>query len=622
MTFNINYFVKPTAQPNILENDNLRNAQINAYVEISKHFLLEKSKEHAVVVLPTGAGKTGVMAISPFGLSKGRVLIITPQLVIKDHVVDSLDPSEINNFWLKHKIFDKFEHLPKVVEYDKDTHDEELENSNIVILNIHKLSPQYKKSLLNKVDKNFFDMIIVDEAHHSPAKTWQQALDYFNEAKVLKVTGTPFRTDRKEIQGKMIVNYRLGQAMHDGIVKSLKNFVLQPEKIMLTIDDDPSQTYTLDQLRDEGIKESDYITRSVALSDVCNQHIIDSSIEHLKQKKDESDVPHKIIAVCCSIEHATRVKALYEKTGLRSVIVHSNLKKPEKETALRMIESHQTDVVIHVAMLGEGYDHPYLSIAAIFRPYRSLAPYSQFIGRILRKIPETETKSASDNIGVVIAHEELGLQELWEEYKQEKDYAELLNSVKRNEKQEKRLESEIKKQDKDIGKVTAEGEIYFSEEFYEYTLAAQKHEQYEKNLQAEIAKLKEQLPHIDEAELRRLFRKDSAELEFNPLINNPKKFRLKLRQEFNQKIQYDIPATLLLDFKLEAHGNELTNLPIKQKWILQKEKNDAIISYFLNNESKQRFGERDKWNIDDYRHANVFLEQAVIQLRKMIESII
>ncbi|WP_242314404.1 DEAD/DEAH box helicase family protein [Bacillus cereus group sp. BfR-BA-01355] len=622
MNFNINYFVKPVAQPNILENECLRNAQVNAYVEISKHFLLEKSKEHAVVVLPTGAGKTGVMAISPFGLSKGRVLIITPQLVIKDHVVDSLDPSEINNFWLKHKIFDKFEHLPKVVEYDKDTHDEELENSNIVILNIHKLSPQYKKSLLNKVDKNFFDMIIVDEAHHSPAKTWQQALDYFNEAKVLKVTGTPFRADRKEIHGKMIVNYRLGQAMHDGIVKSLKNFVLQPEKIMLTIDDDPSQTYTLDQLREEGIKESDYITRSVALSDVCNQHIIESSIEHLKQKKSESDVPHKIIAVCCSIEHAQRVKALYEKTGLRSVIVHSDLKKQNKETALRMIESHQTDVVIHVAMLGEGYDHPYLSIAAIFRPYRSLAPYSQFIGRILRRIPETETKSESDNIGVVIAHEELGLQELWEEYKQEQDYASLLSSVSGSEKQERKLEREIKKQDKDVGKVTAEGEIYFSEDFYEYTLAAQKYEEYEQNLQNEIAKLKEQLPHITDEELRRLVNKGNVEHEFNPLINNPKKFRIKLREEFNQRIQFDLPATLLLDYGLEAQGNELTQLPIKQKWILQKEKNDAIISVFLNNACKQRFGERSEWAIDDYKHADAYLEQIIVQLRKMLESII
>lgn len=73
-------------------------------------------------------------------------------------------------------------------------------------------------------------------------------------------------------------------------------------------------------------------------------------------------------------------------------------------------------------MLGEGYDHPYLSVAAIFRPYRSLAPYSQFIGRILRRIPDQVTANPIDNIGTVVAHRDLGLDPLWKEYMQEKDF--------------------------------------------------------------------------------------------------------------------------------------------------------------------------------------------------------
>ena len=50
------------------------------------------------MVLPTGVGKTGVMALLPYGISKGRVLIIAPQIVIKETVIDALNPILPNNF--------------------------------------------------------------------------------------------------------------------------------------------------------------------------------------------------------------------------------------------------------------------------------------------------------------------------------------------------------------------------------------------------------------------------------------------------------------------------------------------------------------------------------------------
>jgi len=63
-------------------------------------------------------------------------------------------------------------------------------------------------------------------------------------------------------------------------------------------------------------------------------------------------------------------------------------------------DNHRVDV----AMMGKGYDHKYLSIAAIFRAFKNPLPYKQFIGRILRVIPEEEVKKAGDNIGNVVAH--------------------------------------------------------------------------------------------------------------------------------------------------------------------------------------------------------------------------
>ena len=92
--------------------------------------------------------------------------------------------------------------------------------------------------------------------------------------------------------------------------------------------------------------------------------------------------------MACSIDHAEEIKQLYIENGYRAEVIHSKQMPEKQDETKQNIENHRLDVIIHVAMLGEGYDHPYLSIAAIFRPFRSELPYEQFIGRVLRVIPE------------------------------------------------------------------------------------------------------------------------------------------------------------------------------------------------------------------------------------------
>ena len=77
------YFI--STQTNIIQNENLRDPQIEAYVEVYDHFVNKnKTRQHAIVVLPTGSGKTGLISMLPYNICKGRVLIIAPQLTILD----------------------------------------------------------------------------------------------------------------------------------------------------------------------------------------------------------------------------------------------------------------------------------------------------------------------------------------------------------------------------------------------------------------------------------------------------------------------------------------------------------------------------------------------------------
>ncbi len=60
---------------------------------------------------------------------------------------------------------------------------------------------------------------------------------------------------------------------------------------------------------------------------------------------------------------------------------------------LASLRNGSLDCIIQVQMLGEGFDHPKLSVAAIFRPFRSLAPYIQFVGRIMRVVVQNDPGS-------------------------------------------------------------------------------------------------------------------------------------------------------------------------------------------------------------------------------------
>src|SRR5258708_17091177 len=89
----------------------------------------------------------------------------------------------------------------------------------------------------------------------------------------------------------------------------------------------------------------------------------------------------------------------------------------EQEAILTSLRNGTLDCIVQVAMLGEGFDHQKLSVAAIFRPFRSLAPYIQFVGRIMRVIVLTDP-SHPDNYGHIVTHVGLNLDEQLKKFKQ------------------------------------------------------------------------------------------------------------------------------------------------------------------------------------------------------------
>lgn len=598
----MNYF--ESVQPNIENNENLWEPQKEAYKSSIKFFSnIKEDRKEALINLPTGTGKTGLMSILPYGIAKKRVLIITPQTIVRDTVMKSLDSSDHRNFWLFTKTFSNINDLPQVVQYEPKVTIGTLEMADIIILNVHKLQERLESSLVNKVPDDFFDLIIIDEAHHSEAYTWKKAIDFFKFAQVIKLTGTPFRSDGVKITGDRIYKYPLSKAMANGYVKSLEQFEYVPQQMQFTIEGH-GEEYTLEQLREMKLKDSDWISRQVALSRESNLSVINKSIELLEIKREKTNNnPHKIVAVACSIKHAYQLQELYIEQGLDTAIVHSDMEKTDLYKEFDKIDTHQVDVVINVALLGEGYDHKFLSIAAIFRPFRSDLPYQQFIGRVLRSIRPTDSEHISydDNVAQVVHHKELGLEKLWEAYKKEvikKGIIQEIRIDKRNyppKDDDNPIESSILE--------TSEHEVITDTFIDTELLRKREHEVQEEN--EKVKKLMEELQIPEETARSFVLQAKTSQTKQKYL--RPDLVQQDLRQQVDKTIKEELIPNILANFELDLKGNELYNyrqsiFPLYTSRMLRhNHDNGACLGIHFSNALIKHVGnKRSNWEIGDF----------------------
>jgi DNA repair protein RadD len=165
------------------------------------------------------------------------------------------------------------------------------------------------------------------------------------------------------------------------------------------------------------LREHAWFRRGVALAPDCNRHIIDASIKYFNELREGSGYPHQIIAVACSVDHARQVRGLYEERGLRAREIYGEMERHKQDAALADLRSAKLDCIVQVQMLGEGFDHPPLSVAAIFRPFASLSPYVQFVGRVMRVVHEAKPDHA-DNHAYVVSHVGLNTDARWDDFRE------------------------------------------------------------------------------------------------------------------------------------------------------------------------------------------------------------
>lgn len=403
---------------NIVDNALIREPQRAAYEALLESAQIDIELEREVgIVLPVGCGKSGTITLTPFAYKSFRTLVIAPGLSIADQLEKEFNPSNPKMFYKKCKVL-LAPPFPEPVEIrGTTTNRSDLEEADVVITNIHQLQGEDNRWLRN-LPNDFFDLIIFDEGHHSVAATWETLKGCFPNARIVNFSATPLRADGQIMAGKIIYSFPISKAIKAGYVKRLKAVQLNPKTLRYVRRGETEEIeVSLQEVIKLGEEEADF-RRSIVTSKETLATITDASIQELYRLRDETgELRLKIIASALNFEHCRQIVEAFSSRGLRADYVHSKQDGAANKRVMTLLENHELDVIVQVRKLGEGFDHPFLSVAAVFSVFSNLSPFVQFVGRVMRVIIQNAPADPK-NQGVVVFHAGANIARQWQDFQQ------------------------------------------------------------------------------------------------------------------------------------------------------------------------------------------------------------
>lgn len=288
--------------------EGLRPPQLGALFAIGAHWSLDI--QPATIVMPTGTGKTETMLATLTAYGKSPTLVVVPWDLLRQQTANKFQslgllralgvlPNGVMN-----PVVGLITSKPKTLA-DLDI----FTQCNVVVSTISSLAVEADSPLAAGIAQRCKSLIL-DEAHHVPAKTWSGLRAAFHSLPILQFTATPFRRDGELVDGKVIFNYPLAAAQRDGYFKPIHfEPVHQPS----------------------GGTQADQAIAVAALAKLRRD--LDAGLNHL------------LMARCSSIARATFVERLYQQLApeLQPILIHSKISDTEARLAdLRSGTSRET----------------------------------------------------------------------------------------------------------------------------------------------------------------------------------------------------------------------------------------------------------------------------------------
>ncbi|EGR3112540.1 DEAD/DEAH box helicase [Vibrio parahaemolyticus] len=339
----------------------LRPYQADSVKAVIHYF--RKHSTPAVIVLPTGAGKSLVIA-ELARLAKGRVLVLAhvKELVEQNH-------AKYEGYGLKGAIFSAG--LGR-----KET------DQQVVFASV--------QSVVRNLDsfKNQFSLLVIDECHRVPDdknSSYQKVITHLRELnpgiKVLGLTATPYRLG----MGWIYQYHTRGQVrteesrfFRDCIFELPIRYLLDenfltPARMM----DAPVLSYDFSQLKpaNTGRYKEAEMDMVIDKAKRATPQIVEQIIQYARERKG-------VMIFAATVRHAQEIHGLLPEG--KTAIVIGDTPTPERDAIIQAFKNREIKYLVNVSVLTTGFDAPHVDLIAILRPTESVSLYQQIVGRGLR----------------------------------------------------------------------------------------------------------------------------------------------------------------------------------------------------------------------------------------------
>lgn len=307
-------------------------------------------RKRTLLVLPTGCGKTVVFTkLAEEMVKQGkRVLILAHRTELLEQASD--------------KLF-KITGLKTALEKADST-----AIGSWCRVSVGSVQTLQRDKRLNQFPKDYWDVIIVDEAHHILSDGYMKVMKYFDVANVLGVTATPDRSDMRNLGSyfdSLAYEYSLVQAIKEGYLSKIKALT-----IPLSLD-----------LTNVSMSAGDFKASDVGTA-------LDPYLEQIADEMVKQCADRKTVVFLPLVKTSQKFRDILNSKGFRAAEVNGESK--DRAEVLEDFEKDRYNVLCNSMLLTEGWDCPSVDCVVVLRPTKVRALYSQMVGRGTRLHPGKE----------------------------------------------------------------------------------------------------------------------------------------------------------------------------------------------------------------------------------------
>jgi DNA repair protein RadD len=230
------------------------------------------------------------------------------------------------------------------------------------------------------------DLVIIDEAHHARASTYQKVIDAYPNAIVLGLTATPCRGDGRGLGGDLFKTMIECPQVADLITQ--KHLVRS--RVYAPVNPD---------LRGVKTVKGDYHEAQLAAR-MDRDELVGDVVTNWHRYGER----RRTVVFACSVGHSTHIRDEFLKADVRAENLDGTTPKDERESILARLGSGEIEVVTNCMVLTEGWDMPEVGCCILARPTKKMGLYRQMIGRVLRPADGKTDCIILDHSGAVFRH--------------------------------------------------------------------------------------------------------------------------------------------------------------------------------------------------------------------------